>query len=309
MRASTETVYPTPGYSFCFQRTQDRRLHFNWHRHPEYELCVSIQGTGQAHIADIVDGYDGPAAYLIGPDTPHGIVSRGNFDGWIVQIPARIFERMEGRPECDALRYLLWNARRGLRFSDSVVPELLDRIAEADRAAGFARWLGILACLEVAARDPSPRQCGLAVLLTRDREPLSSATSLLPSAERIAAGPAVDPLEEVISAVFDQAAAPQRLGDISARAGMGISTFCRVFKKRIGMSFVDYLHSIRINNAKKLLIQTHLYIDDICYECGFNNVSFFDRKFKEIAGMTPREYRKAFAPVTESAAEERPHWE
>jgi AraC-like DNA-binding protein len=60
------------------------------------------------------------------------------------------------------------------------------------------------------------------------------------------------------------------------------------------MTLVEYIHSIRINTAKKLLQQSKMYVDDICYECGFNSVSFFNRKFKRYTGMTPMEYRRRF---------------
>jgi transcriptional regulator GlxA family with amidase domain len=75
---------------------------------------------------------------------------------------------------------------------------------------------------------------------------------------------------------------------------MPVQRFCRNFKKKTGMTLSGYIQSVRINTAKKLLQQSRMYVDDICYEAGFNSVSFFNRKFREHTGITPMEYRRRF---------------
>jgi AraC-like DNA-binding protein len=49
---------------------------------------------------------------------------------------------------------------------------------------------------------------------------------------------------------------------------------------------------VRINSACHLLMQTDHYVTDICYQVGFNNVANFNRRFLEIKGMTPKEFRR-----------------
>ena len=59
-----------------------------------------------------------------------------------------------------------------------------------------------------------------------------------------------------------------------------------------GNSFTDFVNRVRINNACHLLMQTDHYVTDICYQVGFNNVANFNRRFLEIKGMTPSEFRR-----------------
>jgi len=101
-------------------------------------------------------------------------------------------------------------------------------------------------------------------------------------------------LDQIISQIYSEITRTYNLDTVSKQAGMKVSTFCKTFKKRYGMSFTHYIHSIRINIAKKMLIKTNFYIDDISIESGFNNVSFFIRKFREFTGLTPSEYRKRY---------------
>ena len=65
----------------------------------------------------------------------------------------------------------------------------------------------------------------------------------------------------------------------------------RLFKKEIGISFGDYVLSKRLKKAENLLKTTDEKIIEIALECGFNNISYFNRVFKEKNGISPSEYR------------------
>ncbi|MGN0154207.1 MAG: AraC family transcriptional regulator [Lachnospiraceae bacterium] len=66
---------------------------------------------------------------------------------------------------------------------------------------------------------------------------------------------------------------------------------CRFFKEIAGISPIQYLINLRVNRACYLLEHTSKSILDVALECGFENVSYFIRKFKELKGCTPKEYR------------------
>ena len=74
--------------------------------------------------------------------------------------------------------------------------------------------------------------------------------------------------------------------------GLSPSYFSRAFKKRVGKTFVSYITEKRIDYAKKLLSSGERVID-VCYECGFNSERNFTRRFKEITGASPKEYRES----------------
>lgn len=82
------------------------------------------------------------------------------------------------------------------------------------------------------------------------------------------------------------------LNEISNVIYMSPNYFCSFFKKYTGLSFKEYLNNYRCEKAEKLILNTDLKILDIALLCGFDNISYFIRKFKNIYGYTPQIYRK-----------------
>ncbi|MFT6050332.1 MAG: AraC-like DNA-binding protein [Patiriisocius sp.] len=82
------------------------------------------------------------------------------------------------------------------------------------------------------------------------------------------------------------------LEDIASIANMTKNAFCKYFKKRTNKTYVSFLTEVRIENACKLLkSDKDVSINEIAYKVGFNNISNFNRKFKEVKKMTPLSYR------------------
>ena len=82
------------------------------------------------------------------------------------------------------------------------------------------------------------------------------------------------------------------LEEISGVANLSVHSFCRYFKTKTNKTFTNFLLEIRIGHACKLLLETDLNISQICFECGFNNLSNFNRYFKKFVQKTPTEYLK-----------------
>ncbi len=70
-------------------------------------------------------------------------------------------------------------------------------------------------------------------------------------------------------------------------------SFCRWFKKITGNTFVNYLNKARIERACQLLLNTKMAITEVCFSVGFDSLSHFNRTFKKIKHLNPREYRKS----------------
>jgi AraC-like DNA-binding protein len=102
----------------------------------------------------------------------------------------------------------------------------------------------------------------------------------------------VDQINAIVNRITGHVAEPIAMADVAAELGMSESRFSRYFRRSTGNSFTDFVNRVRINNACHLLMQTDHYVTDICYQVGFNNVANFNRRFLEIKGMTPSEFRR-----------------
>jgi transcriptional regulator GlxA family with amidase domain len=86
-----------------------------------------------------------------------------------------------------------------------------------------------------------------------------------------------------------------KLNEVAKQANMTETAFSRFFKTRTGISFIDYLNEIRLGNASRMLIDTTESIAEIAYDCGFSNISNFNRIFKKKKGITPKGFRESYS--------------
>ena len=70
----------------------------------------------------------------------------------------------------------------------------------------------------------------------------------------------------------------------------------RLFRKETGYTFHEYLNDIRITRAKDLLCGTSVPVIEIALSCGYNTVTYFNRTFKQLTGISPSEFRKKHQP-------------
>jgi AraC-like DNA-binding protein len=89
----------------------------------------------------------------------------------------------------------------------------------------------------------------------------------------------------------------QNIGDeihletAAEKVNLSVPAFCRYFKKLTGKTFSHFVNEVRIAQAASLLKEEHLSISDVCFACGFNNLSYFNKQFREITGLNPKAYR------------------
>ena len=79
---------------------------------------------------------------------------------------------------------------------------------------------------------------------------------------------------------------------ISARFGYNESYFCRRFKKITGITFSRYIQALRMEQAQKLLEEKNFSVGTVAFQCGFTDVSYFTKCFKNLFGFTPTQYQK-----------------
>lgn len=86
--------------------------------------------------------------------------------------------------------------------------------------------------------------------------------------------------------------------DLAGQVNLNEQYFCRLFKKAIGLSPMEYINEYRIKQTKRLLEETDLPVTEVCLECGYNNLGNFLREFRKRTGTTPLQYRKHSAENT-----------
>jgi transcriptional regulator GlxA family with amidase domain len=101
-------------------------------------------------------------------------------------------------------------------------------------------------------------------------------------------------LDEVLNFLRRNKSESVTLEEVAAIAKMSPKSFCRFFKANTGKTLIEYLHELRIGEACRLLLESDLSISEIAFDCGFNNLSNFNRRFRQLKQTTPRDFRQQF---------------
>jgi AraC-like DNA-binding protein len=163
----------------------------------------------------------------------------------------------------------------GDSFTDAIYSELIDIIATFDHKEA-AYQLRIKACLIKI----------LSLVFASGRFLRPADTSIALGAKN------QQQLKEILSYIESHYEGRIYLDHIADHFHMSAKYFSQYFKKNFGRGFVEYLNHYRIEKACELLVTTNMHIMDISFSTGFDNFSYFIRKFKSITGYTPATYRK-----------------
>lgn len=99
-------------------------------------------------------------------------------------------------------------------------------------------------------------------------------------------------LNEILEYTFSHIDQKIHIESAAQKANLSKSQFSRYFKTHTGKSYIQFLNEVRVENACTLLLEKKDNIETICYKVGFHNVSNFNRIFKKVKNMSPKEYRK-----------------
>jgi AraC-like DNA-binding protein len=251
-----------------------------WHFHDEYELHLITETSGKAFIGDWIGPFHPGHLVLCGPRLPHNWISLDVPEGGaagrdrVIQFRHEPIERAaEEIPELHEVMQLLERSRHGIEF-----------FGMAERAQ--AHWDAVKGARGL-------RRFGLFCAYLADLAQWTDYRLLSNVQMQGVEGEAgVDQINAIVDRITSNLAEPIVMADIASELGMSESRFSRFFKRSTGNSFTDFVNRVRINSACHLLMQTDHYVTDICYQVGFNNVANFNRRFLEIKGMTPSEFRR-----------------
>ncbi|WP_028527511.1 helix-turn-helix transcriptional regulator [Ruminococcus gauvreauii] len=98
-------------------------------------------------------------------------------------------------------------------------------------------------------------------------------------------------MKNMLDYIHQNYSQPITIQDVSASANISKSECFRCFSELSKITPVEYINKFRLLQASQLLLTTDKSMVDICYTTGFNNTSYFSKKFKEQYGVTPKAYR------------------
>ncbi len=265
-----------------FDRTKkvfDYPLHF----HPEYEINFVRNARGASRIVgDSIEEIDDYELCIVGPNLYH-VWENGSCDPTTdkreitIQFVSNLFSESTLAKDIFApIAQLLQNSLRGVKFSRQTAMELEPKLTEIGQKKGFESFILLLQLLNTMALAPDQK-----VLSTPT---FQQGTSHLRD-ERI---------ERIHSYLSRNYGTKIMLKDAAAEVNMSPMSFTRLIKQRTGKNFIMLLNEIRIGYATRMMIDSDKSISEICFSCGFNNISNFNRIFKKKQGITPSEFRRAF---------------
>ena len=239
-----------------------------WHYHDEYELHLITATSGKVFVGDWIGQFQPGQLVLTGPRLPHNWISMDLPEGGVplrdlvIQFShAPLVASSETIPELREVLPLLERARHGIEFfgMESQAQEHWQRIKARQGLARFGAFCEFMSDL---ARCTDFRLLSSTQLQSEDND-----TQL-------------DQINAIVSRITDHLAEPLSDADLAQELDMTESRFTR------------FVNLVRVNRACQLLMETDRYITHIAYDVGFNNMANFNRRFLDIKGMTPSEYRK-----------------
>ncbi|HEY2561852.1 MAG TPA: AraC family transcriptional regulator [Caldimonas sp.] len=250
-----------------------------WHFHDEYELHLITSTSGKAFVGDWIGPFQPGHLVLCGPRLPHNWISFGLPEGGVAERDLVIQFRHEPIeqaavlvPELAEAMPLLERSRHGIEFFG-----ISERAHEHWRSVKQSRGLRRLAAFCDFLGDLA--RCTDYRLLSNVRM----------QGEDDDAG--LEQINAIVDRITGDLAGPLVASEVAAELGMSESRFSRFFRRATGNTFTDFVNRVRVNRACQLLMETERQVTRICYEVGFNNVANFNRRFREIKGMTPSEFR------------------
>jgi AraC-like DNA-binding protein len=277
--AQFERISIEPTSSFYLARRRSDSFPLRLHYHPEIELTLIVHGRGMRFVGDSIQTFADGDLCLLGANALHSWQSAesvGRCEAVVIQLREELLTRLSQWPELRRFSNLPQQCVRGLQFVGRSRDRLAELMLEASEtpsgsAARLLKMIEMLQCIASAG----------------DAVELSSAPPGPPQAD-----PAFARFQHVIDALHRQMPDAPPQAAMAQAAGLTPATFSRFFKRMVGRGYVDYVNAWRVGLACRQLVQTDEPVTRIAFTCGFENLSNFNRRFRQYKKMTPRQYRK-----------------
>jgi AraC-like DNA-binding protein len=280
MKIAYEKLASTDNSTFLYKEFIQPFFNSPLHIHDEYELILIKRSHGKLFTGSSVHNFDDNCLYLFSPNLAHCFYNPKEYEkceilahAIVIQFkPEFLGKDFLERIECSNLKKLFKKAEQGIQFLNPS-NELLDRIINLNSKTGINRLIDLLALLNTLSLKKRYK------LLTNNDH-----------AENVdfRESKRISDVYRYVGENFEREISFSKAASV---ANMQKAAFCRYFKRKTKKKFTIFVNEVRIAHALKLLAETDKTISEICYECGFNNISYFHRQFKIFQGISPHETR------------------
>jgi AraC-like DNA-binding protein len=274
-------------YSFSIRQDKITNINNRWHYHPEIELVHFHKGFGTQFVGDHIKRFFPDDIVLVGSNLPHywrfdTAADNTDTSNTLVSTVVHFMPDFWGQKFLDLtenkpIKSVLEKAGRGLLLTGSLKEEVAGEIESLNHAEGPERIMVLMKILN-------------AIYRSEEFTILSSVgyQNMLLDSES-------DRINDIYEFTFNNFNKKIYLDQVAGISGLVPNSFCRYFKSRTGKTYLQFLTEIRVGHACKLLMDDNINIKEVCYESGFLNFSCFHRRFKEITGQSPQNYRLTVA--------------
>jgi AraC-like DNA-binding protein len=251
--------------------------HQKWHYHPEIELVYVNNGSGKRQVGLNLSNYNDGLLILVGSNLPHtGFTDY--FDDERKEVVIQFKENFLGDSLKEVFEFknifnLIKTSKKGIAFEGDIKKKIGLAMLGLQYETSFQKVITLITILNDLSRSKNYE------ILNISNYNING----INENERI---------RKAFNFIKDNYKKEVSLENVAKEVHMTVPSFCRYFKSQTNKTFIQFLIEYRINNALKLLIQSDKDIKNICYECGFNNYSHFNRSFKKINLISPSDYRK-----------------
>ncbi len=262
----------------------DRLPYFysDWHYHPELELVYIIKGEGTRFVGDNIDRFESGDLVLLNSNLPHvwksdeeyfKPESKKTVAAIVIHFQIDFLgSQLWNVPEFSTISKLLESSRSGISFHIPTRHPIKKLLIKIPNLSLFDRLLMLLTILnQLSTIKEQKNLSGISY----------TENNLLNKSERL------DKINNFIINNFKNEIQHEK---VAAIANMTVASLCRYFKKKTRKTLTEFINEVRIGYACKLLIDGKYSISDICYQCGYNNPSYFNRQFKKITQINPGQY-------------------
>lgn len=260
------------------------KFDFPIHYHSDFEINLVLNSTGKRLVGDSVMNFGDIDLVMTGPNLPHvwkGTIEEGSHVITIQFHPQLLNFPILKKRLLNPIKELLQKSSRGIMFSKETALSARDKILTITRSNGFDTVLLFLSLLNDLA-------------VSRNQTLLANSYF---NPDDLGVDTRSRRINKVCEYINNNYTENIKLSDVAKLIGMSDSSFSHFFKNKTRMNFVDYVNDIRIGYAAIMLYETTNTISEVCYKCGFNNISNFIRVFKRKKGETPSDYRQKIKRV------------